>query len=46
MGKASKASMEYDRGAKCPTCGVPTRILRPKFRRCQNGHTYVKKSDS
>ena len=35
----------FDASVLCGTCGAPSRWSQKRFRRCANGHVFVKKSD-
>jgi hypothetical protein len=35
----------FDSAVRCGCCGSASRAVRPKWRVCVNGHTFVKKSD-
>jgi hypothetical protein len=42
---AAQHTTEFERGVPCGTCGAPSRRSQKRFRRCANGHVFVKKSD-
>lgn len=35
----------FDSSARCGCCGAPSRAVRPQWRVCANGHTFIRKSD-
>jgi len=39
------AAQGFDPTARCGCCGAASRAVRPQWRVCANGHTFMKKSD-
>ena len=40
------AAQGFDANTRCGCCGAGSRVaVRPQWRVCANGHTFVKKSD-
>ena len=39
------AAQGFDSTAPCGCCGAASRAVRPQWRVCANGHTFIKKSD-
>jgi hypothetical protein len=42
---APKAALGFESSVPCGCCGAPSRRLRPQWRVCANGHSFVRKSD-
>jgi hypothetical protein len=42
---ASAHTAGFEASVPCGTCGAPSRRSQKRFRRCANGHVFVKKSD-
>ena len=39
------AAQGFDPNARCGCCGAASRAVRPQWRVCANGHTFIRKSD-
>lgn len=39
------AAQGFDSSARCGCCGAASRVVRPQWRVCANGHTFIRKSD-
>jgi hypothetical protein len=39
------ATQGFDLTVPCGCCGAASRAVRPQWRVCANGHTFVRKSD-
>jgi len=35
----------FDSGVPCGCCGAASRVVRPQWRACSNGHRFIRKSD-
>jgi hypothetical protein len=44
-GSLQGAAHGLDMSVPCRCCGAASRVIRPRWRVCANGHTFVKKSD-
>jgi hypothetical protein len=41
----ARAGLGFESNFPCGCCGAASRRVRPQWRVCANGHTFVKKSD-
>jgi hypothetical protein len=39
------SAQAFDSTVPCGCCGAASRAVRPQWRACANGHTFLKKSD-
>jgi hypothetical protein len=41
----ARSGAGYEQAMPCGACGAPSRRSHKRFRVCENGHTFTKKSD-